>query len=79
MIGGYVVRDPSLPAFAGRYLFGRLNTRHLPARGERHAPRQLADAAALSGFGEDGAGHLYATSLNGPVYRLDPERLGRWR
>src|SRR5215208_4312393 len=26
VIGGYVVRDPDLGAFAGTYLFGRLNT-----------------------------------------------------
>ena len=28
------------------------------------------DARRVSGFGEDGLGNLYATSLNGPVYRL---------
>jgi glucose/arabinose dehydrogenase len=69
VIGGYVVRDTSLPAFAGRYLFGKFNTgvyRFEPGG----TATKLADAAALSGFGEDGAGHLYATSLNGPVYRL---------
>src|SRR5215210_2847137 len=69
VIGGYVVRDPDLPAFAGRYLFGRLNTGiyQLEANG---SATQKANLAALSAFGEDGVGHLFATSLNGPVYRL---------
>jgi glucose/arabinose dehydrogenase len=69
VIGGYVVRDPDLPAFAGRYLFGRLNTGiyQLEANG---SATQKANVAALSAFGEDGVGHLYGTSLTGPVYRL---------
>ena len=69
VIGGYVVRDPDLPGFAGRYLFGRFNTGiyQLEANGTATSKASLA---ALSGFGEDGTGHLYATSLNGPVYRL---------
>jgi glucose/arabinose dehydrogenase len=69
VVGGYVVRDPSLPAFAGRYLFGRFDTGvfRLESNGTATA---LAGAAALSAFGEDGTGRLYATSLAGPVYRL---------
>ena len=69
MIGGYVVRDPSLPAFAGRYLFGRLNSGiyRLEANG---SATHLLDVPGVSGFGEDGTGHLYVTSLNGAVYRL---------
>ena len=72
VIGGYVVRDPDLPAFAGRYLFGRLNTGiyQLEANG---SATQKANVAALSAFGEDGVGHLYATSLTGPVYRLSQD------
>jgi hypothetical protein len=27
---------------------------------------------SLTSFGEDDAGRIYATSQNGPVYRLDP-------
>jgi len=69
VIGGYVVRDPDLPGFSGRYLFGRFNTGiyQLEANG---TATQKTNVAALSGFGEDGTGHLYVTSLNGPVYRL---------
>jgi glucose/arabinose dehydrogenase len=69
VIGGYVVRDSSLPAFAGRYLFGKFNTGVYRLESGGTATK-LADASALSAFGEDGAGHLYATSLNGPVWRL---------
>jgi glucose/arabinose dehydrogenase len=69
VIGGYVVRDPDLPGFAGRYLFGRLNSGiyQLESNGSATAK---ANVAALSSFGEDGTGHLYVTSLAGPVYRL---------
>jgi glucose/arabinose dehydrogenase len=69
VIGGYVVRDSDLPAFAGRYLFGRLNSGiyQLEANGSA-TPK--ANVSALSSFGEDGTGHLYVTSLAGPVYRL---------
>lgn len=69
VIGGYVVRDPGLPGFAGRYLFGRLNTgvyRLEPNGSATH----LLDLPALASFGEDGIGRLYVTSLGGPVYRL---------
>jgi hypothetical protein len=73
VIGGYVVRDPSLPSFAGQYLFGRFETGIIMKLGPHAAP-PAADTglniANVSGFGEDGVGHLYATSLEGPVYRL---------
>jgi glucose/arabinose dehydrogenase len=69
VIGGYVVRDPTLPAFTGRYLFGRFNTGifQLESGGSATAKASLQ---LISGFGEDGTGHLYATSLAGGVYRL---------
>ena len=69
VIGGYVVRDPDLGAFAGVYLFAKLNTGVYRLDGGTATNLGLT-AAAVSGFGEDGVGHLYATSLNGPVYRL---------
>jgi hypothetical protein len=73
VIGGYTVRDPALPSFAGQYLFGRFDTGIIMKLGPHAAPP--ADDTGLnvpsvSGFGEDGAGHLYATSLGGEVYRL---------
>jgi glucose/arabinose dehydrogenase len=74
--GGYVVRDRSVPALYGRYVYGdycegRLRAATLRA-GRRTSGRPLAlpKVGGLSSFGEDAAGRVYATSLNGPVYRL---------
>ena len=73
VIGGYLVRDPSLPSFAGQYLFGRFDTGIIMKLGPHAAPPAVdtgLNIANVSGFGEDGVGHLYATSLAGDVYRL---------
>ena len=73
VIGGYLVRDPALPSFAGQYLFGRFGTGIIMKLGPQ-AARPEADTGLrvpnVSGFGEDGVGHLYAASLGGEVYRL---------
>jgi glucose/arabinose dehydrogenase len=75
--GGYVVRDPGLRSLYGRYLYGdfcggelRSLVPSLP-RAKDDKPLGLS-VSSLSSFGEDSAGHVYATSLEGPVYRLDP-------
>jgi hypothetical protein len=73
VIGGYLVRDPDLPSFAGDYLFGRFDTGIIMKLGPHAAPPGVdtnLTIANVSGFGEDGVGHLYATSLAGDVYRL---------
>ena len=73
VIGGYLVRDPSLPSFAGQYLFGRFDTGIIMKLRAHAAPPAVdtgLNIANVSGFGEDGVGHLYATSLAGDVYRL---------
>jgi hypothetical protein len=73
VIGGYLVRDPDLPSFAGDYLFGRFDTGIIMKLGPQAAPPPVdtnLTIANVSGFGEDGVGHLYATSLAGDVYRL---------
>ncbi len=74
--GGYVVRDRSLPTLYGRYLYGDYcagQLRSFPAtpggRADDDRPLGL-EIPQLSSFGEDNAGHVYATSLEGPVYRL---------
>jgi glucose/arabinose dehydrogenase len=80
--GGYVVRDVELPSLYGRYLYGDFCLGQLrsfaarpgrPARGDRELGLQVPN---LSSFGEDGAGRIYVTSLDGPVYRLVPESTG---
>jgi glucose/arabinose dehydrogenase len=73
--GGYVVRDPSLPALFGRYVYGDFCAGELrsfePAIPEARDDRSLdLTVSSLSSFGEDNAGHIYAVSLDGPVYRL---------
>ena len=79
VIGGYVVHDPALPSFQGRYLFGRFDTGIVMSLGAHAAPPADdtgLNIANVSGFGEDGAGHLYATSLAGDVYRLGENASG---
>ena len=70
VIGGSVVRDPELPSFAGQYLFGRFSSGRIVRLGPHAAPPAHdtgLTVANISGFGEDGLGRLYATSLDGPV------------
>lgn len=77
--GGYVVRDTELRSLYGRYLYGDFcsgDLRSFTARPGRKASddRSLGlNVTNLSSFGEDRAGHIYAISLNGPVYRLRGE------
>ena len=75
--GGYVVRDKSVPALYGRYVYGDFCKGRL--RSAKLSPGSASDDAAvpgvatidqLSSFGEDARGRVYATSLSGPVYRL---------
>jgi glucose/arabinose dehydrogenase len=73
--GGVVVRDPSLPALAGRYVYGdycRGQLLSLRVSGGRAVDLGSLDlhVSGLSSFGEDARGHIYVTSLAGPVYRL---------
>jgi glucose/arabinose dehydrogenase len=74
--GGYVVRDESLPSLYGRYLYGDFCAGQLRSFTATPGRRAADDRAlglrvpSLSSFGEDNGGHLYATSLQGSVYRL---------
>ncbi len=74
--GGVVVRDPAIPALAGRYLYGdycRGQVRSFKISGGRatgDAPLGVRRVEQLSSFGEDARGRVYITSLSGPVYRL---------
>jgi glucose/arabinose dehydrogenase len=73
--GGVVIRDPALPAWRGRYVYGDLCRGVLqtavlsPGRARNRTDRGL-EVDQLSSFGEDARGRVYATSLDGPVYRL---------
>ena len=67
MIGGYVVRDPSLAGLVGRYLYAdyydgevRSLARNLAAPDDRTTGLTLP-TGQLGSFGEDSAGRLYVT------------------
>ena len=77
VIGGYVSRDPGVPALAGRYVYGDfcrggLRSAELSASGASGDRPVGPSVSALSSFGEDARGRLYATSLSGGVWRLSP-------
>jgi glucose/arabinose dehydrogenase len=75
IIGGYVVRDAKLRSLFHRYVYGDFCTgtvrslipRLGGARKDRGTGLRVRD---LISFGETADGKLYATSLDGPVYRF---------
>ena len=74
VIGGYVVRDKSVPAIDGRYVYsdncnGTLRSFD-PSNPANSDGSTGLDVSAPSSFGLDSKGHVYVTSLAGPVYRL---------
>ncbi len=74
--GGYVVRDPALVSLRGRYLYGdycqgQLRSFTADPSAKATDDRELGvEVPSVSSFGEDRAGHIYAVSGSGPVYRL---------
>jgi hypothetical protein len=79
IIGGYVVRDPSLGDLYGRYLYSDFCSKEirslvLPASAEGSASGDRSEGLSVGkpgGFGEDACGRLYVASNEGPVYRLE--------
>jgi glucose/arabinose dehydrogenase len=78
--GGVTVRDDALKSLRGRYLYadhcaGELRSFRPELRGnDSRADRALGpDVSSPVAFGEDGDGHVYVASLDGPVYRLAPK------
>ena len=79
VIGGYVVRDPSLRPLLHRYVYGDFCTGKIRslipglggARKDRGTGLHVRD---LSSFGEGAGGSLFATSLDGPVFRIVARR-----
>jgi hypothetical protein len=78
IIGGYVVRDPSLGALEGRYVYidyctGEIRSLLLPSIAGGRATDDRSEGLAVSeptSFGEDSCGRLYIASAEGSVYRL---------
>jgi glucose/arabinose dehydrogenase len=75
IIGGYVVRDQRLRPLLHRYVYGDFcsgRVRSLipdPGGGRKDRGTGIT-IPSLSSFGEGPDGSLYATSLDGPVYRF---------
>jgi hypothetical protein len=78
IIGGYVVRDPSLPGLYGRYVYSDFCSEEIrslalpgtpgdPASGDRSEGLTVGKPTS---FGEDACGRLYVASDEGTVFRL---------
>ncbi len=75
IVGGYVYRGHAIPALDGVYVFGddcRPNLVGVVATNGRVVSRRDLgpSVAALTTFGEDNAGELYAVARGGTVYRI---------
>jgi len=78
--GGLTVRDADLESLYGRYIYGDFcagELRSFRAQPDRPAADDVAigpdaDIERLASFGEGTDGTVYAVSLAGPVYRIDP-------
>lgn len=76
--GGYVYRGKAIPSFRGRYIYGDYcsgtvwSLRSSGGKLRSGPRREPFTVSNLSSFGEDAAGEIYATSLDGTVYRLSP-------
>jgi glucose/arabinose dehydrogenase len=72
--GGYVYRGAAVPPAQGRYFYGDYCNGTIwsfkAGNGRLSAPTGAGSIKNLSSFGEDGNGELYATSLDGSLYRL---------
>jgi glucose/arabinose dehydrogenase len=73
--GGVVVRDRSVPALYGKYLFadfcrGQISAAELGGSGPATDRDAGLSAASVSSFGQDGRNRVYVASLDGPVFRL---------
>jgi glucose/arabinose dehydrogenase len=77
VLGGYVVRDPSLAGLTGRYLYGDLcrsdlRTLNLGVPGADPQPAGISiPSGDLRGFGEDSRGCVYVETTEN-VYRVAP-------
>lgn len=76
IVTGVTVQDPALPSLVGRHLYGDFcdgSLRSFRLDGDRAVDERPlgVNVLLLSSFGVDAADRVYATSLAGPVYRLD--------
>jgi uncharacterized repeat protein (TIGR03806 family) len=71
IVGGYVYRGVAAPALSGAYVFGDAGSGRVFAWDRTSAPIDVGIVPALSSFGEDQRGEIYALALfDGTVYRI---------
>ena len=74
--GGYVYRGRAVPSARGRYFYGDYcsgtiwSLRAVKGKLVGRVRREPFKVQGLSSWGQDSAGELYATSLNGTIYKL---------
>jgi glucose/arabinose dehydrogenase len=79
VVGGYVYRGAKYPAMSGAYLFADYCSGRIfaidPAVDGYRKPVEVGNAGGnLSSFGQDAAGELYITHLDGDVSKVAPTR-----
>ena len=81
VIGGFVSRDPRIPALRGRYLYadlckGKIRSLVPKLKGARRdRSTGLPNQSGIAGFGEDARGGLYFANLSQEkVYAIKPKR-----
>lgn len=74
VIAGHVYRGTKIPWLRGHFLYGDFCAGWVKAApvDEIEAAAEVGEVDQLSSFGEGPDGELYALSLRGPVYRIDP-------
>jgi glucose/arabinose dehydrogenase len=74
VIAGFVYRGTRIPWLRGSFLYGDFCAGWVRAApvADLGGGRQVGRVRQLSSFGEDADGELYALSLRGPLYRIDP-------
>ncbi len=71
MTGGYVYRGPENESWHGYYVFADYCSGQMWVRtGDGSPETSIQTGRNISGFGEDGAGRLYATDLGGRILRI---------
>jgi len=74
--GGYVYRGSAVPVARGRFFYGDYcsgtvwSLRAVGGKLRGSPTREPFEVAGLSSWGLDASGELYATSLNGTIYKL---------
>jgi uncharacterized repeat protein (TIGR03806 family) len=72
VVGGYVYRGARFPELSGRFFFGDAVSGRVFAWDGGGAPVSVGAVPALSSFGEDEQGELYALALlSGQIFRIE--------